>query len=151
VASTELTVASDTVVLVPSSAGLDALADVPGVHALRYDVRQPADDEQRRARVLVPRGGDIATIAEYCATLPDLRLVQLLSAGYDHWDGRLQPTVELSNCRGALGPACAEWVLAVLLSHVRELPAFASAQLNRRWEQRRSSTQREASRSGRHR
>ncbi|WP_022927533.1 NAD(P)-dependent oxidoreductase [Patulibacter americanus] len=124
-----------TLVLVPEPAGLDALADVPGVRALAYDPRGSS----------LPGGADAATVVvvdnphaettlPLLRRLPQLRLVQNLSAGFDPWDGRVPDGVAISNARGAHGRATAELAVALLLATLRELPAFADAQARRSWE-----------------
>ena len=60
--------------------------------------------------------------------VPELRLVQLLTAGAETWIGRLPDGVALSDCRGAHGGATAEWIVAALLAVYRHLPRFAAAQ-----------------------
>ncbi|GIJ78326.1 Phosphoglycerate dehydrogenase [Micromonospora phaseoli] len=65
--------------------------------------------------------------------LPDLALVQLLSAGADAWVGRVPPGVTLCDARGVHDPSTAEWVVAAILSQLRSFPALARAQAQRRW------------------
>ncbi|NJP33807.1 2-hydroxyacid dehydrogenase [Micromonospora thermarum] len=65
--------------------------------------------------------------------LPDLEVVQLLSAGADAWVGRMPPGVTLCDARGVHDPATAEWVVAAILSHLRAFPALARAQARREW------------------
>lgn len=120
-------------VLVPDEIGLRLLADRPGLQAIPYELGQPLDEAQRNARVLVVRYPAVEPTLELMAQLPRLEFVQALSAGYEHWVGRLPPGVLLANVRGAHGGAVAEWVLAVLLSHFRQLPDFAAAQREGRW------------------
>nr|WP_240813321.1 2-hydroxyacid dehydrogenase [Streptomyces sp. DASNCL29] len=66
--------------------------------------------------------------------MPDLELVQLLTAGAEAWIGRLPEGVALSDCRGAHGGATAEWVVSALLAVYRHLPRFARAQDEGRWD-----------------
>lgn len=119
-------------VLVPHEEGVAALAGVPGVRAVRYD---PSDDVlDPTADVLVPAflaGRDVVAVTDQ---LPQLRLVQLLSAGAEAWVGALPAQVLLSDCRGAHGGATAEWVVAALLSVYRHLPAFVRAQDQAKWD-----------------
>jgi phosphoglycerate dehydrogenase-like enzyme len=121
-------------VLVPDDEGRAALADVPGVRALRYSLDDLATGDQRDAEVLVVGHLGIERTTRAMAHLPKLRLVQTLNAGYDQWIGRIPAGVGLANARGAHGKATAEWVVAVLLAHVRELGRFAAAQAQARWE-----------------
>ncbi len=118
-------------VLVPHDEGVSALAHVEGVTVLRYT---PGRGSPKDAEVLIP-----AFLADSDATavvqgLPSLRLVQLLSAGAEHWIGKLPPGVALSDCRGAHGGATGEWAVSVLLAVYRHLPRFALAQRDGRWD-----------------
>nr|WP_205808656.1 2-hydroxyacid dehydrogenase [Micromonospora sp. HNM0581] len=65
--------------------------------------------------------------------LPDLAVVQLLSAGADVWVGRMPDGVTLCDARGVHDPSTAEWVVAAILSQLRGFPAMARAQARRRW------------------
>ena len=53
------------------------------------------------------------------AELPDLEVVQLLSAGADAWVGRMPEGVTLCDARGVHDSATAEWVVAAVLSQLR--------------------------------
>ncbi|HEY2723779.1 MAG TPA: 2-hydroxyacid dehydrogenase [Pseudonocardiaceae bacterium] len=127
-----------TTVLVPDEYGAAELARLADVRAVRYDPAAPlADqlpgDELRQVDVLVPplQGGDRADLL---AALPNLRLVQLLTAGYEAWEGLVPEAVALSTGRGAHGGSTAEWVLATLLALQRDLPAFVRAQDRGEWD-----------------
>jgi phosphoglycerate dehydrogenase-like enzyme len=127
-------------VLVPDgdglAAGLRALEGHPHLRPLRYRLDRTPTPEQRDCAVMVVGMTAVDPAVEFMRHLPHLRLVQTLNVGYDQWIGRLPPGVALSNARGAHSRAVAEWVVAVLLAHHRELVAFAQAQSGRRWEYR---------------
>ena len=125
----------DTVVLIPYADGVAALGAVPGVQAVRYDPDGPLPPEAAAAQVFVPPFLASRRVVELVAHLPELKLVQLLTAGAENWVGRLPAHVALSDCRGAHGVATAEWIVAVLLAVYRELPGFVRAQDERRWDQ----------------
>ncbi len=72
------------------------------------------------------------------AELPRLRLIQLMSAGAEHVIPFVPPGVTLCNARGVHDPAVAEWVLAVILAQVRQLPRFLAAQRAGTWDPARS-------------
>ncbi|MCY7343425.1 MAG: 2-hydroxyacid dehydrogenase [Pseudonocardia sp.] len=125
-------------VLVPHPEGVELLADVPGVTATSYDPGGELPAAAASAQVLVPpflATGDVVALA---GRLPELALVQLLTAGAETWVGRLPDGVALSDCRGAHGGATAEWVVATLLAVYRHLPRFARAQDEARWDQHRT-------------
>jgi len=67
------------------------------------------------------------------ASLPDLRLIQLLSAGAERVIPYLPAGVTLCNARGAHDPAVAEWIMAVILAQTRLLPAFIADQRAGTW------------------
>lgn len=60
--------------------------------------------------------------------LPDLRVVQLPSAGADAWLDRLPAGVTLCDARGVHDSATAEWVVTGILSRLRAIPSFVRAQ-----------------------
>ncbi|GAB2990309.1 2-hydroxyacid dehydrogenase [Amycolatopsis acidiphila] len=127
-------------VLVPSDDGVRALAEIPDVKAVRYTPGEPLPLEAAQAEVLIPgthRGDDRAALL---GRLPNLKLVQLLSAGAEDWVGAVPEGVLLSTCRGAHGGSTAEWVVAVLLSIHRELGSFAADQAAGRWQRRGTDT-----------
>ncbi len=124
----------DIAVLVPHEEGVAALADVPGVTAVLYDVA----DELPPADVLVPPFLASSEAVGMASRVPALRLVQLLTAGAENWVGRLPDGVALSDCRGAHGGATAEWIVAAMLAVYRELPDFVRRQDEARWDQHRT-------------
>lgn len=67
------------------------------------------------------------------ATLPDLRVVQLLSAGADVWVGQLPDGVTLCDARGVHDSSTAEWVVTAMLSYLRAFPTFVRAQARGEW------------------
>lgn len=89
--------------------------------------------EAAGVRVWVPPflGGSDATAL--LRELPDLAVVQLLSAGADAWAGRTPPGVTLCDARGVHDPSTAEWVVAAVLAQLRAFPTFVRAQAERRW------------------
>ncbi|GAA3575737.1 2-hydroxyacid dehydrogenase [Amycolatopsis ultiminotia] len=125
-------------VLVPDDDGVAALSEVPLVQAVRYRWGDPVPPEAAKAEVLIP--GRHPAGEELWRDLPNLKLVQLLTAGADDWVGKVPDGVLLSTCRGAHGGSMAEWVVAVLLSMYRRLDVFAAAQRASRWERMTSET-----------
>jgi phosphoglycerate dehydrogenase-like enzyme len=121
-------------VLVPHAAGIDALAGVPGVRAIRYRPDAPLPAEADAAEVLVAPFLATGELVAALGRMPKLRLVQLLTAGAEAWIGRLPDGVALSDGRGAHGGATAEWIVATLLALYRHLPRFATAQSEGRWD-----------------
>ncbi|MFC4145603.1 2-hydroxyacid dehydrogenase [Micromonospora mangrovi] len=65
--------------------------------------------------------------------LPDLRVVQLLSAGADAWAGRVPAGVTLCDARGVHDSSTAEWVVTAILAQLRGFAPLARAQARREW------------------
>ncbi len=124
-------------VLVPDEAGEAALTGVNGLDVVRYEV----DGElPERAEVLVPGFLAPADPAAFLARLPNLRLIQLLTAGAEAWVGRVPDHVMLSVARGAHGGSTAEWALATLLAVYRDLIPFERERVERTWVRRPTET-----------
>jgi phosphoglycerate dehydrogenase-like enzyme len=68
------------------------------------------------------------------AKLPRLKLIQLMSAGAENVIPFVPPGVTLCNARGVHDPAVAEWITAVILAQVRQLPRFMAAQQAGTWD-----------------
>ncbi|TDP98072.1 2-hydroxyacid dehydrogenase [Labedaea rhizosphaerae] len=129
-----MTIRSNTTVLVPDEYGFDALTGVDGLTPVRYTPGEPWPEGAREAEVLVP--GFLTPMNGLDLTeLPNLKLVQLLTAGVESWVGRLPDGILLSSGRGAHGGSTAEWVLAALLAIYRELPQFGEDVKQARWDQ----------------
>ena len=68
--------------------------------------------------------------------MPNLRVVQALTAGYEHLVDQVPPGTTLANARGLHDSSTAELALALLLAAQRELPRWVRAQEEHRWEHR---------------
>jgi phosphoglycerate dehydrogenase-like enzyme len=88
----------------------------------------------------VPQWIPIDNYPELFAQLPDLQVVQLLTAGYEHAIRHVPEGVTLCNARGVHDPAVAEWVLAATLAVLRDLPRHIRRPSGKRWEQDESDT-----------
>lgn len=128
-------------VLVPDEHGFAAVSRLAGARPLRYTLGEPLPAGADEAEVFVP-----AFLAsrpenlELARALPELRLVQLLTAGAETWVGRLPEHVMISTGRGAHGASTAEWAITGLLTVYREFTEFALAQREHRWTQHRTDT-----------
>jgi phosphoglycerate dehydrogenase-like enzyme len=76
-------------------------------------------------------GGSNLTLLE---RMPALRVIQLLSAGAEHWVGRIPDGVTLCDARGVHDSSTAEWAATAVLASLRNFPAFARAQADQRWD-----------------
>jgi phosphoglycerate dehydrogenase-like enzyme len=124
-------------VLVPEPAGEAALTGVDGLEVLRYAA---VDELPERTEVLVPGFLVDSDPVAVVSRLPNLKLIQTLTAGAEHWIGRVPPGVTLSIARGAHGGSTAEWALAALLGVYRELIRFERERLTRSWVRRPTET-----------
>ncbi len=121
-------------VVVPTAALAAAAEQLsPRVRAHRLDPGDgPATGEAAQAQVWVPPSGGSLPDG-WLASLPQLQLVQLLTAGAEQFIGRLPSGVVLCNARGAHTPSTAEWVLGALLAAQRGIPHFVREQDAGRW------------------
>jgi phosphoglycerate dehydrogenase-like enzyme len=71
--------------------------------------------------------------AQALAALPQLKVIQLLSAGVEPWLPVLPDGVPLHNGRGIHGASTAELAIAGMLALLRELPRFEQAQRDHEW------------------
>jgi phosphoglycerate dehydrogenase-like enzyme len=90
-------------------------------------------DRAETVQVWIPQGRARAPEPGFYSALPRLRLVQLQSAGAEHFARRLPDGIALARARGAYTPATAEWVLAVILAAQRGLPGFVRDRDARVW------------------
>lgn len=124
-------------VLVPDELGVEALSGIDGVRALVYDAtdpEKPLPPGGEDAEVLVPGFLIETDPAAFVARLPNLRLIQLTTAGAENWIGRIPPHVKLSIARGAHGGSTAEWALGALIAVYRELIQFDRLRESRTWD-----------------
>ncbi|RVW07054.1 dehydrogenase [Prescottella agglutinans] len=132
---------SATVVLVPDERGVPALAGIPNVRAVVYDPDVPRlPDDAGAAEVLVVQRLDPAGSGPLLAQLPGLRMVQLFSSGVERWENAVPDGVRVSNADHAHGRTVAEWVVAQLLCHFRDLAAYRVKQSEKRWDTHRTGT-----------
>jgi phosphoglycerate dehydrogenase-like enzyme len=66
--------------------------------------------------------------------MPRLRVMQLLSAGYEHAVPYLPSGVTLCNARGVHDASTAELAIALMLASLRRIPRFVRAQDKHSWE-----------------
>lgn len=121
-------------VWIPHEQGRALLGPVPD--GVTVEVA-PAPDElpsdPAGVRFWVPPFLAQAESVHVAAKMPDLQVVQLLTAGADAWVGGLPAGVMLCDARGVHDSPTAEWVLTAILSHLRAFPAFVRAQARHEW------------------
>jgi phosphoglycerate dehydrogenase-like enzyme len=131
-----------TTVSVPTQDGRRELTGLQGDDALPDDVRVLVWDGKGDA----PDGADDIDLfvglynsapppRETFAALPQLKVIQLLSAGVEPWLPVVPEGVELCNGRGIHGGSTAELAVAGLLALLRRLPHAWRAQQRHEWDQ----------------
>jgi phosphoglycerate dehydrogenase-like enzyme len=73
------------------------------------------------------------TVLEIAARMPSLRVLQLLTAGYEHVLPYLPDGVTLCNARGVHDASTAELALALTLASLRGIPDFVRGQQHEQW------------------
>jgi phosphoglycerate dehydrogenase-like enzyme len=124
-----------TVVCVPDDQAIELLGEVPdGVEVLAWDGTGDPPAGVERTRFWVPQVEDSTDLPRKLAAMPDLAVVQLLSAGVEDIVGAVPAGVTLCDARGVHGSAVAELVLTLVLASRRRLPHFLGAQREGRWD-----------------
>jgi phosphoglycerate dehydrogenase-like enzyme len=123
---------------VPDDQAAAALAGLPGVTiAVAGPGDGPATEAAAgQAEFYVPPVFPSPPAVEVMGRMPRLRVVQTLSAGVERFLPHVPPGVILCNARGVHDASTAEWVVAVILAAVRELPRFTAEQRAGRWHSR---------------
>lgn len=89
------------------------------------------NDIQDKYQMIV--GGFELSILDF-KVLKQLKLVQLISAGYDYVDFGDCPWVQLANAKGVYSKAIAEWVLSALLMEIKGLRQVVKNQSSNKWD-----------------
>ncbi len=125
------------VVCLPTEVSRLVAAEFGGadVDVVAWDGSDPAPSELADADVYVPSYRNPIRDPAVLASLGRLRLIQLLTAGYDGWPDRLPEGVLLSNAVGVHGVSTAELAVALVLAASRELPRHLDDQRAHVWHQ----------------
>ena len=119
-------------VLVPWKEIRDAVADLGlGVEVFSGEAPGPADLDDV-VFFTVPYDQPFGT--EPLARMPDVQVIQALTAGYDNLLAQLPDGATLCNARGLHDASTAEHALALILAAQRELPRWTRAQDRREWD-----------------
>jgi phosphoglycerate dehydrogenase-like enzyme len=119
---------------VESPQAADLLTDRPdGVEVLVWDGGGEPPPQAAEVEFLVAPYPLRRQPAELVATLPNLKVVQLLSAGVDAWLDTLPAGVVLCRGVGVHVNSTADLALALTLAAGRQLPIFVRQQAEHRW------------------
>jgi phosphoglycerate dehydrogenase-like enzyme len=119
-------------VSLPDQEWIDDVGPAPaGVQVVPWDLTGPPPD--RAVGVVVPPYlGDRSELRRL-AELPELRLVQTLTAGYEDVLPYLPDGVALANAAGVHDASTAELAVGLLIAALRGLPAHVRSQAAGRW------------------
>ncbi len=121
--------------MVPLADAAEQMGGVPdGVELLAWPGAGPLPPGSDEVEFYVPPFLGAGEPIEVMTRLPRLRVVQLLTAGAEAALAAVPPGVTLCRAGGVHDPSTAEWVVAVILGALRELPRFALAQEQGRWD-----------------
>lgn len=123
------------IVCIPDAASVPLLGDLPdGVEVIAWDGYGEEPANLRHTEIWVPQVEDADELPRKFAALPELKLIQLLSAGVEDMVGHIPDGVVMCDARGVHGSSVAELVLALILADQRRLPHFLAAQREGRWD-----------------
>ncbi|WP_435588553.1 2-hydroxyacid dehydrogenase [Micromonospora chalcea] len=119
---------------IPHPEGLRLLGELPpGVTVELLEDPERPPSSPAGVRFWVPPFLSGPDAGAFLTRLPDVEVVQLLSAGADAWVGRVPDGVTLCDARGVHDSPTAEWVVAAILASLRGFAPLARAQARREW------------------
>lgn len=119
------------VVSLPEEHWVTALADVEGVEPALWDMKDAPPREDIEL-VVPPYMGNPKRLARL-AELPQLRAVQLVTAGFEHAVPYLPKGVDLANGRGIHDTSTAELAVGLAIAAQRGIPQAVRAQQDGEW------------------
>ncbi len=121
-----------TLVTLPGQEWIEAVGPISGIDLAVWDL-DGSPDRADEVKVVVPpyigASGRIGALSQ----VPNLELVQLLTAGYEDVQAVLPEGVQLANATGVHDASTAELAVALTLASLRDFPDFFAAQQNRTW------------------
>lgn len=112
---------------------LDVEQLAPGVEVAVYTGRDGVPADVGAVDFFVAPYATTAEALGVTERMPRLRVMQLLSAGYEHALPYLPSGVELCNARGVHDASTAELAVALMLASLRQFPRFVRAQDKHSW------------------
>jgi len=110
----------------------DAVGEIPGIEAILWDPAAGAATDPRIEVVVAPYLGAAGALGGV-ADLPDCRLVQLQSAGYDGVLEVLPESVAVANAAGVYDAPTAELTLGLTIASLRGIPEAVRSADEARW------------------
>lgn len=124
-------------VTLPFQELVDRFGPVPdGIELAVWDLEAPYPRPEEPEVVLAPFYFGGGRRWAYLAALPNLRLLQLPSAGYEYAVGRAPRHAALANGRGIHDDETAELAVGLTLTALREIGAFQADRAAGRWDPR---------------
>ncbi|MGI3786748.1 MAG: NAD(P)-dependent oxidoreductase, partial [Janthinobacterium lividum] len=124
-----------TVVCVPDAEAVQLLGDLPeGVEVVVWNGEPERPAQLDKAEIWVPQVEDASDLENKLAAMPDLKVMQMLSAGVEDVVGNVPDGVQLCDARGVHGGPVSELVLAMILAMFRQIPHFVGAQERGTWD-----------------
>lgn len=120
------------VISLPDATWSGLVGALAGVEVVHWDMTCPAPRADELELVVPPYLGPRDHLADL-RDLPRLRLVQLLTAGYDDALPHISSGVQLANAAGVHDASTAELAVSLTLAAERGLPEFVAAQARSQW------------------
>jgi phosphoglycerate dehydrogenase-like enzyme len=121
-------------VWVPEDWASDGLPELPGVDVeIVNPARQALPGSVADVEFYVPSFFPSPPVVSAMGHMPELKVVQTLTAGVEALRPSVPAGVTLCNARGAHDASTAEWVVAAMLASLRDFPLFAREQAAGRW------------------
>ena len=122
------------IVWVPFPDADEVLAPVPaGVELLVWEGGEDLPGPTEGVEVLVTPYPTIGRTVELLPRMGKLRVLQVLTAGYDHVTSHVPPGVALCNARGVHDASTAELAVGLTIASLRGIPGFVRAQDEHVW------------------
>ena len=104
----------------------------PGIEAEEY-TGGPLPDSASRVQMLVPPYDTALDLSQVLPLLPELRVLQMQTAGVDNVEALVPAHVTLCNARGVHDASTAELAMTLILASLRGLPQFVRQAQRGEW------------------
>ena len=105
----------------PDQQWIEAVGPIDGLETVAWDLHAPSDRADD-IEVVIPPSLDKQVDLAHLRDLPSLRLVQMLTAGFEQVLPHLPDGVRLANAAGVHDASTAELTLALTLASLRGIP-----------------------------